>query len=215
MLRKLLICPWFGPLPEWFDLWWTNIQRLSGDGYAVFFEDNEERFADRISSVLGVTYPKGDGRKACDYRATFGALYPDVIGDYDYWGHTDLDCVYGRVGRFLPDKVLAPLEVFSNHPTYVSGPWSLYRNEAVVNETFRLVEDWKGYLENPATTGWVETVFSDAVKDTLAYRFENWQTKNLDNFDTVHFEGDRLMEGQHEIMVAHFRRTKQYPRAIR
>lgn len=215
MLRKLLITHWFGPPPEWYDLWAVNIGRLARYGYDVLIEGDEDAFADLAKRKLGVTYPKGDGRKVCDYRAAFGVLYADELKDYDYFGHTDLDCVYGRVGHFLPDEVLRPVEVFSNHPTYVSGPWSLYKNTPLVNETFRLVEDWRGYLENPATTGWVETVFSDAVMDHLAFRFENWQTQNLDRFDTVRFEGDMLMEGRTEIMVAHFRRTKQYPRGCR
>ena len=45
--------------------------------------------------------------------------------------------------------------------------------------------------------------------------YTNWQTRNLDRFDAVHFEGDKLMEGREEIMVAHFRRTKEYPRRCR
>ncbi len=211
MLRKLLICPWFGPLPSWYDHWHANISQLIEYGYDFLVDHDEEAFAAEAEQALGVKYPTGDGRKVCDYRCAFGVIYEHTLRDYDYWGHTDLDMVYGRVGHFLPDPVLEPLELFSNHPTYVSGPWSLYKNTPAVNETFRLVEDWQGYLENPATTGWVETVFSEMVQDTLAYRFENWQTRNLDRFDQCRWQNDRLMEGSLEVMMAHFRRTKVYP----
>lgn len=216
MIRKLLICPYFGPLPDWFHLWYANIKRLEPYGYDLLIETEEDQFAKRVKRVLGVKYPRGDGRKVCDYRCAFGVLYADEVADYPFWGHTDLDMVYGRVGHFLPDDVLSPLDIFSNHATYISGPWSLYRRSPEISHLFREVEDWKGYLKDPATTGWVETAFSRHVDrehaaGNLVRRYESWQTKNLDNFDAVHWDGDKLMEGRDEIMVAHFRRTKVYP----
>lgn len=216
MLRKLLICPYFGPLPVWFEHWWTNINRLRDDGYHLLFLTDEDDFAARVERVLEVTYPRGDGRKSCDYRCAFGELYAHELQKYDYWGHTDLDCVYGRVGHFLPDDLLDAVDIFSNHDTYVSGPWSLYSNELVVNQLFREVEGWQDQLASPTTTGWVETSFSRHVDDQhnngrIIRRYESWQTRNLEDFSAVHWDGDRLMEGREEIMVAHFRRTKVYP----
>ncbi len=221
MLRKLLICPYFGEPPEWFDLWLENIQRLERDGYDLFFETSEHAFAERVGEVLGVEFPRGDGYKVCDFRCTFGELFADELSSYDYWGHTDLDCVYGRVGYFLPDDVLGPVDIFSNHATYVSGPWSLYRNRELVNGLFRRQEDWRGHLENPVTTGWVETAYSELVERAheageLKRKYVSWQTRDLNDFSTVHYDRNgRLLEGRGEIMVAHFRRTKVYPPQLR
>lgn len=216
MIEKLLITHWFGELPEWWELWWKNIEQLRADGYEILFEDNEDRFAERVKRVLGVEYPRGDGRKVCDYRCTFGELYRHELGDFSYWGHTDLDMVYGRVGHFLPDELLVGYDIFSNHDTYVSGPWSLYRNVQLVNELFLQVPYWQDYLTDARTTGWVETDFSRYVDEqhdagVIVRRYESWQTKNLNDFSRVHWDGERLMEGREEIMVAHFRRTKVYP----
>lgn len=220
-LRKLLICPYFGDLPEWFALWYANVQRLEADGYDLHFEVDEREFAGRVRDVLGVKYPSGDGYKVCDYRCAFGDMYVDELDGYDYWGHTDLDCVYGRVGYFLPDDVLGPLDIFSNHATYVSGPWSLYRNNTLVNGLYRRVIDWQGNLENRVTTGWVETAFSKIVDKAhndgeLRREYVSWQTRDLNDFSTVRYDKNgRLLEGRGEIMVAHFRRTKVYPAQLR
>jgi hypothetical protein len=181
----------------------------------------EDEFAKRVERTLGVIYPKGDGYKVCDYRCAFGEMYADELASYDYWGHTDLDCVYGRVGYFLSDAVLDPVDIFSNHATYVSGPWSLYRNNALVNGLYRRHDDWRGYLENPSTTGWVETAYSRLVDQAheageLKRKYVSWQTRDLNDFSTVHYDKDgRLLEGRGEIMVAHFRRTKVYPPQLR
>jgi hypothetical protein len=221
VLKKLLICQWFAaPFPPWIEYWMKSINSLEQYGYSWLLETDEDAFAERVKRVLGATYPRGDGRKVCDYRCAFGLLYEDEAGDYDYWGHTDLDVVYGRVGHLLPDELLGEYDIFSNHDTYVSGPWSLYRNDTIVNELFTEIEDWQGYFENPATTGWVETAFSRYVdrqhaEHRIVRRYESWQTQNLNNFNTVHWEGDRLMEGSDEVMMAHFRRTKVYPSRLR
>jgi hypothetical protein len=220
VLSKLLICPYFGELPEWFELWHANVQRLERDGYDLLLETSQHAFAERVGEILGVEYPRGDGRKVCDFRCAFGLLYADELGDYNYWGHTDLDVIYGRVGHYLPDELLIGYDIFSNHDTYVSGPWSLYRNVPLVNELFWQIDDWEGYLENPVTTGWVETAFSRYVDErhkagVIVRRYESWQTQNLNNFSSVHWEGERLMEGGDEVMMAHFRRTKVYPERCR
>ncbi len=217
-LRKLLICPWFGPLPTWFPLWRKNIARLEDDGYDVLLDHDLDAFKSRVNYTLGVNCPivAGTG-KIHDYRAAFGLLYEQELEGYDFWGHTDFDCVYGRVGTFLPDFVLKPLDIFSNHIDYMSGPWSLYRNSRFISTLFMQSPHWAGILEDPVTTGWVEREFTRIVDQAneegyLRRQYESWQTRNLDDFSSVHFDGDKLLEGHREIMVAHFRRTKVWPK---
>ena len=218
MIRKLIIAPWFGPLPSYYKLWVNNIGRLAPHGYHIYGTFDKEDFNRRVKAALGIENAIGDdGRKVCDYRCTFGVIYADLIekGSFDFWGTTDVDMVYGRVEEWVTDDFLADIDLHSNHPTYVSGPWSLYRNTPPVNELFMHYEDWRGELGNPRTTGWVETSFSRLLEDSLlGYSYTNWQTKNLDNFDRLHWDGDKLMEGRDEVMVAHFRRTKEYPKGL-
>lgn len=151
-----------------------------------------------------------------DFRHSFGLLYQDKLDGYDFWGHTDFDMVYGRVERWVTDAFLDNVDIHSNHVDYISGPWTLYRNTPVINSLFAVCEDWRGYLENPATLGWGETHYTRAVDKLvegghLRRVYSMWQTRNLDNFDSLHWDGERLMEGSEEVMYAHFRRTKVYP----
>lgn len=216
MIRKLLICPWFGPAPPWIDHWANNITRLEEHGYSVLTMEDRDHFNERCRDLFGIDEAIGDdGRKLCDYRCAFGLIFEPELKGFDFWGTTDLDVVYGRVERYVTDEFLEPLDLHSNHPTYVSGPWSLYRNNDAVNQLFTLHPDWRGYLENPATTGWVETEYSRLVESGLInYAYTNWQAQNLNNFDRCRWDGDRLMEGNEERMVLHFRRTKEYPKAL-
>lgn len=220
-----MICNWFGPELEWHDLWLKDFEeRLYPQGYELLLITNERWWATRARQALGVAWPGGaDPRKACDYRACFGVMFGKELsnGNYDWWGHTDLDCVYGRVERFMTEDLLAGHDIVANHHDYVSGPWTLYRRRLEVDLLYQRHEDWVGHLENPETTGWVETSFTRLVDEAhdageIRRLYGYWQTENLNDFSALRRGGDgALLEGGTEVMMAHFRRTKAYPEGCR
>jgi len=222
--RKLLICQWFGEPVEWHDDWLRNFrERLDPQGYDLLLVTNERWWATRAKQTLGVRWPGGDGRKACDYRACFGVMFGREIslGNYQWWGHTDLDCVYGRVEEFMSEELLSDYDLIANHHDYVSGPWTLYRRSLTIDTLYQRHEDWRGHLENPETTGWVETSFTKLVDEAhntgeIRRLYGYWQTENLNDFSQLSLGADgRLMENGNEVMMAHFRRTKIYPEGCR
>jgi len=217
-LTKVLICPFFGDLPPWYDHWLKNTERMREHGYDFLFDNEEDAFRDRVREILGIEAPPMWGHgKVWDFRPALGLLYADEIAGFDFWGHCDFDVVFGRVERWITDELLSDLDVFSNHATYISGPFSLYRNHPFVNALFLKTEEWRLVMQEPTPSGWAEKGFTAIVNHqheilTIRRRFESWQTKDWDNFDTLRLTDDgRLMEGDTEVMLAHFRRTKQYP----
>ena len=218
MISKCLIVPYFGDYPEWMDLWFANTKRMKTLGYDFLFDTDEADFKKRVWRKLGIECSPmtGTGR-IWNFRPALGVLYEDEIKEFDFWGHTDFDCVYGRVENWVTDDFLDNLDVHSNHHSYICGPWSLFRNEPVVNNLFRHTDEWAARMEGEdCFHGWAEKGFSEIVDRAndeglirKAYTF--WQTRDLNNYDTLHFEGDKLMEGKEEVFFAHFRRTKEYP----
>ena len=47
--------------------------------------------------------------KLCDFKPAYGFLFPELIKDYDFWGHGDLDVVYGNIRNFMTKEILNPL----------------------------------------------------------------------------------------------------------
>lgn len=217
VIKKLIICPWFGELPRWFDKWLANVELLKPMGYDFLVTTNLDLFNDRCEKVLGFRTPiVPGGGKLHDYRPAFGALFEEELKGYDFWGHTDFDCVYGNVERFLPDSYLEELDVYADCP-YICGPWTLYRNTERVNQAFYSTDAWKIELKNPATTGWGETSFSDRIK-ALAQsgyigtaKFGSFHRFDVDEFTMLGMYGKELQVGHEPIMMFHFRRTKEYP----
>ncbi len=107
MIKKLFICPYFGTLPSWFDSYLANIELLKPLGYDWHVTTNLKLFRERVGDILGIQCPIVPGTgKVWDYRPALGVLFAEEVKGYDYWGHTDFDCVYGRVDRFVGDEFL-------------------------------------------------------------------------------------------------------------
>jgi hypothetical protein len=206
--RKLMICPWFGPLPAWRDRYQA---RVANTGCDFLFDHDLERFRARVAGQLGVTCPVVEGgTKIHDYRPAFGRLYQDELAGYDWWGHTDYDCVYGRVGKFVTDELLDGCDIQSDCAhDYLAGPWTLYRNRADVRDLFETAPDWREQLEEPTTSGWVETSFSEIAKHELRVRIDKFHA--YWDHTKLRQNGDRLLYQGREISFFHFRYTKEWP----
>lgn len=220
MSRKLFICPWFGPLPEWMPDYLADIARLAEYGYYWLVDTDYDMFRERVRERLDVECPPMYATgKIHDYRACLAVLYADEIKGYDWFGHTDFDIAYGNPANFITDKTLAGLDAYSDGWDYINGPWTLYRNFGNDDQwrLYELIPNWEKTLEDPRATGWVEAAYSDVVKQALGKRLliTNHQARNLNNFAHVERVGDELYERNREILFAHFRRTKVYPPQLR
>ncbi len=191
-----MIVPWVGTLPDWIGGWCANTEqiRASGHGWDFLLDLDERRFRERVKA-LGVKCPPLAGRKLCDYRPAFGEMYADEVQDYDFWGHTDLDCVYGSIWKFVTDAMLARIDVFSNDPyPQMCGPFSLYR-KATASHIFRDHPDWRAIFEDPELHAFDET----GIAPTIA----------ASDLRVVH----EHYEGEGSLLV-HFTSSKTYPEEL-
>ena len=212
MISKVLICPYFGVLPEWMDAYWDNAERLKDHGYDFLLEDDEDAFRDRVRDKLGIEPPPmwGTGN-VWDFRPALGFLYEDEIAEFDFWGHTDFDCVYGRVEQFTTDERLNACDIFTDCAhNYIAGPWSLYRNHKDIRELFVQHPLWQQNMTSAEPTGWVETTFTAWIRDAVALTVVD--EHRYDRPDLLRFRGDKLMHAGREIPFYHFRRSKQWPK---
>lgn len=220
MLKKLLICPYFGPFPEWMDLFFADFMRtMKPQGYSLLIDTDLPAFKERVKEKLGIECPIIRGSsKAWDYRGSLGVLYSEEIKYYDFYGHCDFDVAWGNMSKFIPDSVLQELDVYSSHDTYVCGCFSLYRNHTIVNELFRAHRSWREIMTHPDPTGWIEEGFSRTLEISgLRYKYDLssqgnpfTQTPILKKVEERLFQN---MDGKfwQEVGMFHFRRSKRWP----
>jgi LmbE family N-acetylglucosaminyl deacetylase len=206
--KKVMITPYFGQLPEWFDKFQVP------NGYDWLLDTNIESFKARVKNKLGIDYPGEIGTgKVWDYRPALGLLYEDEIKHYnfDFWGHCDLDMVFGDVNKWFDDETMSNLDIWSNHHEYICGPWTLYRNSERVNKLFMEYPEWKEKLLTPEPSGWVENEYSRLVERSVRYKYSFFQGDPYHPpFNLTKVDGKLFQDGN-EIAMLHFRHDKRYP----
>ena len=149
--RIALIVLYFGPLPPYFPVWLKSAEANPDVDFLVW-SDQEIRtdapnfhvrkctlkeLQERFSKTLHRPLEIPNGYKLCDYRPAYGLLFEEELSGYDFWGHCDVDLVFGRIRHFLTDEILSAYDRF-----YADGPLSVYRNSAKMNHAFELPGSW-------------------------------------------------------------------------
>ena len=136
---------WFGPLPNWFPFWLITAgmnesidfhivtdQTLTNMPSNVYvhpstLEKESSRFSSYFSREITITR----AYKFCDFKPMYGAVYQDILSEYDFWGESDIDLMYGDIRKFVTDEVL-----LKHQRIYEFGDFSLYRNCDEINNMF-------------------------------------------------------------------------------
>jgi hypothetical protein len=79
--------------------------------------------------------------KLCDFRPAFGEVFREELAGYDFWGHSDLDVIFGRIRGHLPP------EAFRADKILIQGNFALYRNTDEAARWFRHEIDGISYRE--------------------------------------------------------------------
>jgi hypothetical protein len=81
--------------------------------------------------------------KLCDFKPAYGFIFNEIISDYNFWGISDIDIVYGDIRKFITDDILNNYEVISSRHDYITGSFCLFRNDIKVNTLFMQSKDYK------------------------------------------------------------------------
>lgn len=157
-----IIIPYFGRLPNYFQLWLESVRYnptidftlLTDDKsewdypqnvHVVYstFTDIQQRVHIKLSNNCNIDKPY----KLCDYKPAYGYLFSDIIGDYDFWGFCDVDLIFGNIRRFVTEVIM---EQYSR--VFSLGHLTLIRNERKYNEAFMQKVDGCLYYEDVFST---------------------------------------------------------------
>lgn len=140
MKRIALVLPYFGKLPEFFQIWLDSC-RANPTVDWLLFTDDESPF-DYPSNVHReiMTFPALRERiqrafdfpvqlplpyKLCDFKCAYGLVFREELAGYDFWGYCDCDLVWGNIRKFVTEAMLEKYDrIFSR------GHLTLIRNDA-------------------------------------------------------------------------------------
>jgi hypothetical protein len=149
-----IIAVHFGVLPNYFQLWldscghnekfnWlvfadADLSTYAAPGNVGFRPMTLSGFRERMSDALGFEIGLGSPYKVCDFRPAFSVLLEGEACRYDYWGHCDIDMIFGDLSRFVTADLLARYD-----KTFSVGHLTLYRNCALANEHIGVNRIWR------------------------------------------------------------------------
>lgn len=151
MKSIVLICPYFGKLPNYFPLTLLSMKNNPQVTWLIFTDDRtaydyppnvQVEYVDfahvkkLIKKNLGVDATGIRPYKLCDYRPFYGIIFQDYIGEYSFWGHCDFDCVFGNLSDFITVDVLRHYEKI----LYL-GHLSLYKNDEKMRSMIMAFKD--------------------------------------------------------------------------
>lgn len=157
MARAVLITPWFGEPPEWMPQFRERIAASPGFEHKLILTDPPDA-ARRIAASGAAAAPKYalTPRKYCDWRPLWGSIYHEEIGNADYWGWCDLDCVFGDLTEFVRAPTGRRVDFVTDHPHLLNGPLTLVRNNLALRDVLESRPGRDKALDSPEYQGWDE-----------------------------------------------------------
>jgi hypothetical protein len=198
MQSIILLIPYFGKWPIWMELYLDSIKRNSTINFhfitdcdtAVFesipnitYEETTfTEYVDRYKKLLGDDIQIPNAYKICDLRPFFGIVHTEIIKDYDFFGWTDVDIVYGDIRSFYTEDILNKYDVLSSHETRLAGHFALLRNSDKHRLIGYKIYQWKKALKNPQFVGIDEHGITNALQMTIFDKVAEKFRFSKDNF---------------------------------
>jgi Leucine rich repeat len=99
---------------------------------------------------------EGGGYKICDYKPAFGILFDNYLSDFDFWGHCDIDIIWGDIRKYATEEILDKYDIFSTRKGRISGHFSLFRNTPSINQLFRQSSEFAEVMRRRECRGFDE-----------------------------------------------------------
>lgn len=149
-----LVIPYFGKLPDYFPVWkmsarfnetvdflfFTDIDELQSDGNIKVYHMSFEEFRDIIQRKFPFEISLKRPYKLCDYKPVYGYALEKYLKQYRFWGHCDIDLIFGDIRKFVTEEILDAYDKILEH-----GHFTLYRNTPAINEHFMCCAGYGGY----------------------------------------------------------------------
>jgi hypothetical protein len=133
---------------DWY-IFTNDIDRVKVDKNIKFIPISLSSYIDDIKNKLNVEEVNIQTlNRVADFKVMYGHLFEDIAKNYDWWGWTDLDVMYGNFDEFLNDEVYSSNEIigYISNSGILFGPFCLLSNN--LKKLYTEVDDYKKMLSN-------------------------------------------------------------------
>ncbi|WP_178984747.1 DUF6625 family protein [Winogradskyella helgolandensis] len=226
----ILIIPYFGKWPLWFDAflksceanptiqWFCPTDCVLPKAYPAnitFFPTTLEDLNKHVNQVVSANVPLSP-RKFCDLKPAYADIFAKQVSGYNFWGICDMDIIWGDIRKFMTQDILEQYDIISSRKEAISGHFNLFRNTPEINALYKQLPDYKTLFEVPEFKWTDEVVLTQYLKEhpeVLVY----WpnilcnQERGRDSHQEYHLDRWQWQNGtminaqtQDEVMYLHF-----------
>lgn len=146
MKKCCFIIPYFGKFPNYFPLFLRSCSYNKDFNWLIFTDDKTpyeypenvkviytefQEIRRYVDKALGMHVALEKPYKFCDLKPTYGYLFQSYLKDYAFWGHCDIDLIFGKISHFIND------DIFRNYDKIgCLGHFTLYKNTPEINSMF-------------------------------------------------------------------------------
>ncbi len=146
-MKICLIIPYFGILPDYFKFFLKSCAENPSYNWLIISNDNThyeypnnvdfiemsfEGCKKIIQSKFDFEVSINRPHKLCDFKPAYGYIFQNYIENYDYWGYTDIDLIYGDLSKFYIDYIIKSYDKIGS-----LGHLTLFKNSKYINELFK------------------------------------------------------------------------------
>lgn len=149
-----IVVAYFGKFPNYFPLWLKSCGSNPNIDFIIATDQKVDTpfsnilvknlelsdLKERATKVLGFEAALSHPCKCCDYKPLYGVLFSDLLEGYDYWGHCDVDLIFGDLQYFFEKYDLYSYDRFG-----VLGHLSLYKNNDLMNNSYKIPNEVVDY----------------------------------------------------------------------
>lgn len=195
MKKIVLILPYFGKWPLWFDAHLLSIAQNPTIHWLVvtdceipkdypkniiFKPTTLQALNTHVNQVVNANVPLSP-RKFCDLKPAYGAIFYEDIKEYDFWGFCDMDIIWGNIRKFITDEILSNYDIISSRKEAISGHFNLIKNTTALNNLYKQIPNYQYLFEQPKFMWFDEAQLTNYLKNQIANKQLPYQVK----WDTI------------------------------
>ncbi len=180
MKKIRIILTYFGDWPNWFPAFLLSCHKNDKIDWLIFTDCRipEATFSNikfihfslaqlnaLASRKLGFSINK-QRYSQVDLHPAAGLIFEDYLAGYDFWGHCDIDVIWGDIRTFINDSIVDQYEIISSRKKRLAGHFTLWKNTSRINTHFRAVPNYQAALAVPHYSKFDEKAMSRFLSET-------------------------------------------------
>jgi hypothetical protein len=215
-----LINVWLGPLPVWMPAFLLSCRHNPDVEWIVFSEaapppnlPPNVRFTPmsidtlnrRCTAALGfdVRIHPETAYKVVDLRPMSGLIFEKELHAFDFWGHCDLDVVWGDIRAFMSPDIMTRHDIITSRRGRISGHFCLFRNRPEWSTLFREIPDLQRLVQDTKHRNIDEKHLTELLKrypsNRLVRFLRGWATGRAQ--PRVYWQANLTTNGAHQRLL--------------